>query len=304
MNRVIFSTDRRALPKMSVDRLWVMELRSWLPKEVQNASGSRLLGLRFLRWEHDLESVVFRSVAGDDGHRSRPIVGIGGVPFGGESADPAGHAIEGADRRRQRDPLELAAEHGQPLDGGDEVDPALARGDGVNLVEDDAAKPGEEAPAALRRQQDVEGFGGGDENLGWRALHPAAGALRGVAGPALDPDDGPAVAARIENRVAEFGQRFGEVAPDVVAQRLERRDIEDPGRAGLPLAGQQAVKGPEKGGEGLAAAGGCGEQDVLARRDPRPRLRSEHRWADRNVPRTTRRWRERRAAADRRAGRS
>ena len=60
---------------------------------------------------------------------------------------------------------------------------------------------------------------------------------------------------------------------DVCAQGLERRDVEDPGlvreRPGQTLA-QQQIQLEEKGGEGLAGAGGGRDQGVAAVADRLP----------------------------------
>ena len=60
---------------------------------------------------------------------------------------------------------------------------------------------------------------------------------------------------------------------DVVAQRLERRNVDDLGLVGQrpqARAAHQAVDGGEEGGERLPGTGGRGYEDVVALGDFRP----------------------------------
>ena len=74
---------------------------------------------------------------------------------------------------------------------------------------------------------------------------------------------------------ADLAPGLGQVAVDVGAQRLERGDVEDPGllrqRAGQALA-QQQIELDEERREGLAGAGGGGDQGVAAGADRVPAL--------------------------------
>ena len=80
------------------------------------------------------------------------------------------------------------------------------------------SRAGEEL-ARLRGEHEVEGLGRGDEDVGRRAQHLAPLALRRVAG-----------AHRHAHVGADAAQRRLEVALDVVAERLERRDVDEPQR--------------------------------------------------------------------------
>src|SRR5206468_213416 len=62
------------------------------------------------------------------------------------------------------------------------------------------------------------------------------------------------------------GQRHPQVALDVVVERLQRRDVEHAGTAPLAVRGDP-VERPQKGGQGLARAGGGQDQGVLATGD-------------------------------------
>ncbi len=59
-------------------------------------------------------------------------------------------------------------------------------------------------------------------------------------------------------RARDRGQRHSQVALDVVAERLQRRDVDDPGAVLTPVAPltREAVDGPQERSERLARAGG------------------------------------------------
>jgi hypothetical protein len=77
-------------------------------------------------------------------------------------------------------------------------------------------------------------------------------------------------------RRANAGERRFQVPLDVVRQRLEWRDVDDPGLVreliGQSLADEPVDRG-EEGGKRLAGAGRCCDQDVIACLDGRPCLR-------------------------------
>ena len=135
---------------------------------------------------------------------------------------------------------------------------ALGRGHRVDLVDDHRLDPAQHL-ARLRREDQVQRLGGGDEDVGRRAAHGGAVALRCVAGADRHRDVG-----------ADPAQRRAQVAVDVVGQRLQRRDVDQAGMR-RRLA-RQPVQSPEEGGQRLAAPRGGGDEHVLARGDGRPRL--------------------------------
>src|SRR5439155_25613308 len=73
--------------------------------------------------------------------------------------------------------------------------------------------------------------------------------------------------------LADRGERLGEVLVDVVAESLERRDVDD-GRLLLQRAvcgcGHELVDLPEEGSERLAGPGGGRYEGVAAPRDRLP----------------------------------
>jgi len=99
-------------------------------------------------------------------------------------------------------------------------------------------------------------------------------------------DAGVAVAERRANLgqlEAAFGgdaahavERLVEVEPDIVGQRLERRDVEDRDFVAQGVGfgfGDQAVDRPHEGGQRLAAAGRRAKQDIVPGRTLR---RADH----------------------------
>ena len=142
---------------------------------------------------------------------------------------------------------------------------ALARGERVDLVDDDVLD-GAEFLAELRGvEQDRQRLGRGVEDV-WRLFeHPAAGRVVGVA-----------VAGRVAHRrrlaalgqsVADAVQRVGQVPVHVVGQRLQRRDVETVHRVLQPLRplpAEQFVDDGSEGSERLPAPGRRTDQGVLA----------------------------------------
>jgi len=114
----------------------------------------------------------------------------------------------------------------------------------------------------------------------WRttahAVTLAGGRVAG-AHPGADIDVGQAL--RLQ-RSADAGERRFEVAPDVVRQRLERRDVDDLGFVLEPVRerlAHQGVDGREEGRERLAGSGGGRDQHVPAGLEGRPGLRLRRR---------------------------
>ncbi len=119
--------------------------------------------------------------------------------------------------RRKADALDgLARQPVEALDRERQVRPALRPGHRVHLVEHERLDRLQHL-ARARGQEEVERFRGRDQDVRMVAEHRGAVALRRVTGA-----DGDA-----ELRV-EPGERPAEVPLDVVVQRLERRDVEEP----------------------------------------------------------------------------
>ncbi len=182
----------------------------------------------------------------DDPHRPR-------------AAHELGHDLERSNGRRQCNSLKLAAEPGEPLHRCHQVHAPLASGYRMHLVEDHHAHVPENAPSPAGAQKQVEALGGGGENVWGLLQHPPALALRRVS------------ASRRRANIRGVREYFPQaleglcqVLPDVAVERLQRRDVENRQASGRPRTAEQAVERIEKGGEGFAAAGRRGNEDVLA----------------------------------------
>ena len=160
----------------------------------------------------------------------------------------------------------------EPLERQGEVRPPLGAGERVDLVDDDRLDAAERL-ARRRREHEEQGLGGGDEDLGrMRHERPALGGQR-VAGADPDAHLGHLHAVR-GGRARDADERGAQVALDVDAERLQRREVDDLGAGGRGIrpGRVQPVDGPEEGGEGLARAGGRDDQCVLAACDRLPGL--------------------------------
>ncbi len=113
-------------------------------------------------------------------------------------AHPAGLLLEALERER-------------------EVRAALGVGDGVDLIDDHGVHRTEHV-ARLGGEDEIQRLGGGDEDVGRVSHHCGALALRRVAGP-----DGDGHVVRTDPP-----QGDAEVALDVVGERLQRADVDDP----------------------------------------------------------------------------
>ena len=168
------------------------------------------------------------------------------------------------------------AERLEPLEREREVAAALVAGDRVDLVDDHLAHGGEGPAPLLAREQQVERLGGGDEHVGRPLQHGLAARGRGVAGAHRGADGGeaqPAPPGRppAARRAARAGSsRCRSRAPSAARRRgcASRRGA----LAVEPLA-EERVEAGEEGGEGLARAGGGGDQHVAPGLDLRPARR-------------------------------
>ena len=134
---------------------------------------------------------------------------------------------------------------------------ALRPGDGVHLVDDHRLDAAQHL-LALRGQEEKERLRRRDQDVGRRAQHQAALALVGVARPDSDRE-----------RRAEARQRAAQVALDVVVERLQRRDVEQP--EALAGARVEPVDARQERGERLPRPGRRLHENVRATRDHGPR---------------------------------
>ena len=133
---------------------------------------------------------------------------------------------------------------------------ALRAGDGVHLVDDHRLDAAQHL-AALRGEQEVERLGRRDQDVRRRAQHLAALALIRVAGAHAD-----------RQRRAEPRERAAQVALDVVVERLQRRDVEQPQSLARPRV--EPVDPGQERRQRLARAGRRLHEDVRAGRDHGP----------------------------------
>ena len=185
----------------------------------------------------------------------------------------ARHLLDGALGGRQADAGHGAVGQGaEPLHRQAEVGATLVAGHGVELVQDQRPHRAEGLAAALGRQQDVEGLGGGDEHVGRTLGHLLPLGGRGVACADGHPDLGQRRAAAFGNG-ADLGQGLGQVPLDVVGQRLQGRHVHHlggVGKAAVQTLAHEAVQACEEGGQGLPRARGGGYEGVAALGDGWP----------------------------------
>src|SRR3954451_23119628 len=161
--------------------------------------------------------------------------------------------------RREADPLHrLRRERLEPLDRQREMGAALRPGDCVHLVEDQRVDAAQQLPCARGEQQE-ERLRRRDQDVRRLAEHCRALLLRRVSRADGDPELG-----------LETGERAAQVPLDVVVQRLERRDVEEPEACAGGLG--EAVDSGENRRERLPGTGWRLDQDVAAGRDCRPAL--------------------------------
>ncbi len=205
-----------------------------------------------------------RGIDGVHGNIENLVVGGLDDSHGSPAAHETRHDLEGANRGRERDTLELSRKTRESLHRGHEVNAPLGSGHGVHLVEDNRADIPEDAPSPTGAQKQVEAFRGCGEDLGRAAQHRPALALRGVSASRGGADLG-----GVGEPLRETGEGLGQVFAYVGVERLQGRDVEDRQTPGRPCAGEQTVERVEEGGERFAAARRRGNEHVLAGGDGR-----------------------------------
>ena len=131
-----------------------------------------------------------------------------------------------------------AGEQVQPLERECEVAAPLVPGHRVDLVDDHRACGPEKLAAPLGGEQQVQGLRRRDQDVGRALQHARPLPRRGVARAHRDADLGQFGALGFRDP-ADLRQRFDQVALDVVAERLERRDVHH--RGFVPQAVRAAV---------------------------------------------------------------
>ena len=163
----------------------------------------------------------------------------------------------------------------QTLQAESEVGAALRADHRMDLVDDHRLHGMQHPPAAVGGEQQIQRLRRGHQDVGRTARHRRTHPRGGVAGPHHGTDRCEhllARARRVEQAV-DAGQRLLQVAVDVVAERLQGRDVQDRGRLGqraVDRSAHQTVDRREERGQRLAGTGGRGDQGVPAVADLRP----------------------------------
>ena len=149
---------------------------------------------------------------------------------------------------------------------------ALVVGDGVDFVDDDGADVTKVLAGFACGEQDVEGLGRGDEDVGRVAEHGGTVFGESVAGADSSADFMREIAA-LEGKLLNLAKGLIEILLDVVGEGFERGDVEDL-RGGGEGSGdglaEELVDADEEGGQGFAGAGGGGDEGGLAGEDGGP----------------------------------
>src|ERR1019366_783509 len=251
------SARRRLLTKMSV--------------EVWARTSSRSLGWMALQMEG-------RMGAGDGGFEFGEdlLAGIGGALFfgggsGNGAAQEAGDFVERSLRSGESDALELApAKRFQALQGEGEVTAALGGHEGVDFIQHDGFD-GAQRFARVGGEQEVDGFRGGDQDIGGVAGEAGAFGGGGVAG--ADGDGGVVESdAPGAGGPGDAGEGGAQVAFDIDGKRLDGRDVEDAAALVARRHGgeHEAVDAPQECGEGFAGTGGGEDEGGVAAGDGGP----------------------------------
>ena len=162
----------------------------------------------------------------------------------------------------------------QPLQRKRQVRAALVVGHGVDFVDDDGFDIAQNRAALFRGQQNVERLGRRDQNVRRPLQHGPALMHQRVAG----ADRGANLRhqqAALARHLQNLAQRPFEIFLDVVAQRLQRRDIQHFG-AVVQITRQrlahQTINAGQKRGQRLAGAGGGGDERGAPGENVRPAL--------------------------------
>ena len=170
-------------------------------------------------------------------------------------------------------PIEfLSGQPLQPFQRKRQVRAALAADERVDFIHDHGARGFQHAPSAFAGEEDIGGLRRRDQDVGRAFAHDGPEGGRGVPGADLGADRHPRRAVFEQLGVDAFQRRF-QVLVDVVAERLERRDVQHTGFVRQPehlALPHQIVDGREKRRQGLARAGGRGDQCMLPGLDGLP----------------------------------
>ena len=162
----------------------------------------------------------------------------------------------------------------QPLQRQGQMHTALVIRHGMNLVYDHGLDIAQDRAALVGSQQNVERFGSRNQNVRRPLQHGPPLVRERVAGAdrrANFRHQQPALPRQSE----DLSQRHFKILLDVVAQRLQRRDVENFG-AVRQISSQglahQSVNTSEERGQGLAGPGGSGNKGGMSGQNMWPAL--------------------------------
>ncbi len=158
-----------------------------------------------------------------------------------------------------------------------EMRAAFGGDEGVDLVDDDGVD-GAERGGGLGGEQEVKGFGGGDQDVGGMAAKAGALGLRRVAGADGDVGQAKGNAGGAGER-GQTQERDAKVSFHIDGEGFEGADVDDAASfIDRDVAEHEAIEAPEKGGEGFAGAGGGEDEGAFAARDGGPSKTLRGRW--------------------------
>lgn len=195
---------------------------------------------------------------------------VAGINEAGGGAEEAADLLDRLDGGGKPDALRADGGEGFEAGHGErEVSAAFVTGNGMDLVDDEGARRAQHPAGALRGQQDVQGFGSGDEDVGRLAAHllPLPGG--GVTGADSDVD-GRERDPLLFGEVRDFLEREFEVPVDVVAESLQRGDVDRVGFGGESVitgGTHESIEAEQEGRERLAGTGGSADEGIPAGRD-------------------------------------
>jgi len=150
-------------------------------------------------------------------------------------AEEVGHFLHRLHRRRETDALQRALavrdllrvnQRLEPHQRQRQVRAALVIRHGMNLIDDDGPRSPQHAAALLGGKQNEQGLGGRYEDVGRPLGHPLPLPRFGVPGANGRANRGKRNAL-LGREGVDFGERCFEVLVNVVAKRLQRRNVDD-----------------------------------------------------------------------------
>ena len=184
------------------------------------------------------------------------------------------HQLNRLLRRRQSDARRLTSQQVKALQRQGKMRAALVVGHGVNFVHDHRLHIAQDRPALVGRKQDVERLRRGHQDVRRTLQHVAPLFRQRVAGAHGGADfrhQHSALCGQREN----FAQRSFEVLLDVIAQGLQRRDVQHlsaVARRTVECLAYQAINADQERGKRLAGTGRRRNQRRASRQDFRPAL--------------------------------